>query len=349
MGYGIGLVGCGNIAGSWIKAVEQHDQCQIVLTYDLLSEPAAKRAAEAGARAAESLEEFLAADEIDLVIVATPTGSHPELTQQAAAAGKHVLSEKPMALSLGECQQMIDACARGSVKLAIGHTLRFWSAFLKMRQLVAQGVIGVPVSGSIDRMGSADLRRSTDPVVSRGWRDDIANTGGALLEGYIHETDFTRSIFGDPTTGVCQLGGGREYDGLVSPGMVQAVVNFESGAVVTLRTGSTVGMPTMGYWVAGTKGGLRMDGWGGPVRLYRPGSDAPQEVACDPAQAYYLELCDLLQAMESGGEPENSGINGIKNVGLVLGLYHSVETGKRTEFQDGLPVGLPQDYQNRKY
>jgi len=132
MGYKVALVGCGNIAGSWVEAVGQHDECEIALTYDLLSEPAAKRAEEAGARAAASMDEVLAAD-IDVVIVATPTGSHPELTEQAARAGKHVLSEKPMALSLAECDRMNAACQEGGVKLAVGHTLRFFSAFLRMR------------------------------------------------------------------------------------------------------------------------------------------------------------------------------------------------------------------------
>lgn len=349
MGYRIGLVGCGNIAGTWIKAVEQHEECEIVLTYDLLRERAEARADEAGARPVRSWDEMLAAEDIDLIIVATPTGSHPDLSVQAAAAGKHVLCEKPMALSLAECQRMKAACEQTGVKLAIGHTLRFFSAFLKTRELVAQGVTGTPVSGSIDRMGTAAVRRAGDPVPSRGWRDDVANTGGVLLEGYVHEVDFTRAIFGDPVSAVCQVGGEREYHGLVSPPIAEGVVKFESGAVVTMRVGSTVGLPTRCYWIAGTEGGLRFDAWGGPVRIYRPGTDGPEEVGCEPSRAHYLELCDLLQAIESGGEPENSATNGIKNVGLVLGLYRSVETGTRAEYEEGLPTGLPLDYQNRTY
>ena len=349
MGYRIGLVGCGNIAGTWVGAVDQHDECQITLTYDLLSEAAAKRAEEAGARAADSMDEILEADDVDLVIVATPTGSHPELTEQVAAAGKHVLCEKPMALSLAACERMNAACEKGGVKLAVGHTLRFYSAFLKMRELVAAGAIGAPVSGSIDRMGKSAVKPVREPVPSRGWRDDVANTGGSLMEGYVHEIDFARSIFGDPAAALCQVGGGVDYDGLVSPEIIQGVVTFESGAVVTMRTGSTVGLPTMGYWVAGTEGGMRFDGWGGPVQIHRPGEESPEEVACEPARAYYLELCDLLAAIESGGEAENNGISAMKNVGLALGMYRSAETGVRTEFEAGLPKGLPASYQNTTY
>jgi len=214
---------------------------------------------------------------------------------------------------------------------------------------VAAGAIGAPVSGSIDRMGKAAARPKGEPIPSRGWRDDVANTGGSLLEGYVHEVDFTRSIFGDPAKAVCQIGGGREYDGMMSPEIIQGVVTFESGAVVTMRTGSTVGLPTMGYWVAGSEGGMRFNNWGGPVLVYRSGEDAPEEVACEPSRAYYLELCDLLAAVESGGEAENNGISAKKNVGLVLGMYRSVETGAQTVYEAGLPKDLPAGYQNKTY
>ncbi|MFC1526828.1 Gfo/Idh/MocA family protein [Candidatus Latescibacterota bacterium] len=346
MGYRIGLVGCGGIAGAWVEAVAQHEDCQIALTYDLDPEAANSRAVASGARAVANLADVLGAGDIDLVVLGTPQATHPELTEQAAAAGKHVLSEKPMALSLDGCQRMIDACTKAGVKLAIGHTLRFWSAFLKMRELVAEGVIGVPVAGSIDRMGAGGVRRAGAGSSTGHWREQVKNSGGSLLEGYVHEIDFTRSIFGDPASAVCQIGGGREFDGLLSPHIVQAVVEFESGAVVTMRTGSTVALPTRGYWVSGTKGGMRFDEWGGPVQLYLPDRDGPEEIACDPARAYYLELCDLLQAIETGGEPENDGLNGKKNVGLALAMYRSTETGKRISFDRGIPTEVAEDYMN---
>ncbi|MFH1568215.1 MAG: Gfo/Idh/MocA family oxidoreductase [Gemmatimonadota bacterium] len=349
MEYRIGLVGCGGIAGAWVGAVGQHEGCRIALTYDPVREAAEKRAAETGGRAVDRLDQVLEAGEIDLVVLATPQGTHPELTEQAAAAGKHVLCEKPMALSLAGCQRMIDACARAGVKLAVGHTLRFWSAFLKVRELVAAGAIGAPVSGSIDRMGAGKARKAGPQQRTGHWREDVRHTGGSLLEGYVHEIDFTRAVFGDPAAGVCQIGGGREHGGLVSPETIQAVVAFESGALVTMRTGATVAMPTMGYWVAGTEGGARFESWGGPVRLYRHDEEGPREIGCEPARAYDLELVDLLRAIEGGGEPENSGLNGKKNIGLALGLYRSVETGTRVAYDQGLPVGVDAAYQNTKW
>ena len=349
MGHRIGLIGCGGIAGTWIDAVTQHEAGEIAMTFDPDAAAARQRAEETGARVAPGLEDILESSDIDMVILATPNQTHADLVEQAAAAGKHVMCEKPMALNLDECQRMIDACARGQVKLAIGHTLRFWGPFLKARELVQEGVIGTPVSGSIDRMGAGGTRKAGGGSSTGHWREDAGKSGGSLLEGYVHEVDFTRAVFGDAASAVCQIGGGLEYDGLLSPEIVQAVVAFESGAVVTMRTGRTVGVPTGGYWVGGTEGGLRFTNWSGPVELYRGGATDAEQVECESPRAYWRELDDLVKAIETGGEPENDGQNGMKNVGLALAMYRSFETGQRVEFEDGLPQGMGGGYKNTRY
>ena len=150
MEHRIGLIGCGGIAGTWIKAVDAQPDSRIEVAFDLDEEAAKERAQEAGARAVTDLDELLGAD-VDVVVIGTPTPSHPELVIRAAAAGKHVLCEKPMALTLKECQAMIDACKTAGVQLAIGHTIRFFGTFRSVRRLVTEGVIGTPVSGSFDR------------------------------------------------------------------------------------------------------------------------------------------------------------------------------------------------------
>jgi myo-inositol 2-dehydrogenase/D-chiro-inositol 1-dehydrogenase len=349
MKYRIGLIGCGNIAGTWVQAVAQHPDCRIALTYDLSPQAAAQRAGEAGGRAVAELDALFGSEEINLVIVATPTPSHPDLVVRAARAGKHALCEKPMALSLRECRRMRAACARAGVKLAIGHSLRFWGAFLACRRLVAEGAIGAPVSGSIDRMGAARPRRADEARADDHWRSQTRHTGGAVLEGFIHEMDFTRAVFGEVAAVDCQIAGDQEYEGWCSPQIVQALVRFESGALATLRTGGTVALPSMGYWLAGTEGALRFSSWGGPVEHYRHDFQEKKLVEGEKTSAYYLELCDLIRAIEEGGEPENSPLNGEKNVGLGLAMYRAFETGRRVVFEKGLPLRLPARYQNTKW
>ena len=351
MRHHIGLVGCGGIAGSWIEAIDKQEDCRIALTYDLFPAAAAARAAEVDAEAVDDLNEIWRRDEIDLVVIGTPTSSHPELVAQAAEAGKHVMCEKPMALTLDNCRRMIAVTKAAGVKLAIGHSLRFWGAFLTCRRLVAEGVIGVPVAGSVDRMGTVKLRRADEAEAADHWRNDPSNTGGNALEGFIHELDFTRAVFGEVASVCCEAAGGDEYEGLLSPEILQALVKFESGALVTVRTGSTVALPSMGYWIAGTEGGLHFSGWGDNVQHYWHDSAEPEAVAATEGYAYHLELCDLLTAIETGGEPQNSGENGLKNVALGLGMYRAFETGRRIGYKEGLPLNtdMAGNYRNTRW
>ena len=97
----IGLIGCGGIAGAWIRAVAEHDECQIDWAFDLDAEAATRRAEEVSGQAITDLDKGLASD-VDLVVIGTPTPSHPTLVQQAATAGNHVMCEKPMALGLDD-------------------------------------------------------------------------------------------------------------------------------------------------------------------------------------------------------------------------------------------------------
>jgi 1,5-anhydro-D-fructose reductase (1,5-anhydro-D-mannitol-forming) len=348
--YRIGLIGCGGIAGTWVQAVEAQPDSRITHAFDLNAEAAATRAEEAGATAVSDLDDLLGAD-IDLVVICTPTTSHPELTKKAAEAGKHVMCEKPMALTLAECRQMMDACASAGVQLAIGHTIRFFGTFRTVRRLVAEGAIGEPVSGSFDRTSPAKPRPVGEPGRWSGghWREDPGTSGGSVLEGFIHELDCTRSVFGTVAGVSADIAGNQEYGGFLSPQTVQGLIRFDNGALVTARTGAAVGVPTRGYWIGGTEGGLRFDRWGQPVLLYKPDAEEPEEVAAETNNPYTVELEDLLAAIRGDiDEPENSGQNGLENVGLGLAFYRSTETGTRVAFTDGVP-DLPEDYRNTRF
>jgi predicted dehydrogenase len=349
MRHRIGLIGCGNIAGTWIRAVDEHPDCDIDITFDLDAEAAQRRADEAQARAVTDLDELLGSD-ADVVVICTPTPSHPELVLRAAEAGKHVMCEKPMALTLKDCRRMIDACEQAGVKLAIGHTIRFFGTFRTVRRLVAEGAIGAPVAGTFDRMGTSKPRPASDaPRWSGHWREDPRNSGGHVLEGFIHELDCTRSVFGTVASVAAEVAGNQDYDGWMSPQIVQGLVRFESGALVTARTGSTVAVPTKGYWVAGTEAGMRFDVWGGPVQLYRPDAHEPEAIEAEEGFPYTVELADLLAAVHGEvDEPENSGRNGLENIGLGLAFYRSCELGQRIAFDAGVP-DLADDYQNTQF
>ncbi len=350
MKHQIGLIGCGGIASVWVNATDNNPDCRVTLTYDPSAEASQKRAGETGASVATSLEELLGDPDIDIVLICTPTFTHRDLALQAASAGKHVLCEKPMALTIGHCRDMVDACRDAGVKLAIGHSIRFWGAFLNTRKRIAEGLIGTPCLGQVHRVGPAGARvaeRAEAVRQRKPWRFDTRYSGGNLLESSVHELDFARSIFGEASSVYCEVSGKEEYDGYVSPIVLQAIIKYEAGGSVVFRQGGIVAYPSKGSWIAGTTGMLSFDSWDGPVNHHASGSDTPSIIPTEEVYAYDLELQDLITAIEGGGEPENSGMTGLKNIALGLAMYQSMESGQVVSFSDGLPVGVAEDYQYR--
>jgi 1,5-anhydro-D-fructose reductase (1,5-anhydro-D-mannitol-forming) len=358
MEHGIAVIGCGAMGGVWrdasMRRQERVGDSRLLYTCDENLEAAQSRAEGTPARATDDIDTILADDAVSALVVCTPTFTHPDLVVAAAQAGKHVLVEKPMALTLGACRRMIDACSQAGVKLAVGQTLRFWGAFLRSRQLVAEGAIGAPWFGQAHRMSAASPTAAdhVDPPLDQlRWRYDTRYSGGNILEGVVHELDFTRAVFGDVTAVTCTASGKVEADGLRSPIVLQAVLEFDRRRLATVRMGGLVGYGGGGSWISGTEGTLCFDDWSGPVTIHRHDEPKPGVVSCDDllgdGAAYDRELADLLDAVGDDGEPENSGRNGMCNIGLGLAMYRAIESGERFAFEAGLPVAVDDDYQYR--
>jgi predicted dehydrogenase len=353
VGLGMGIIGCGRMGKVWVDAIGRSEAASVRAVFDTNQEAAAEKAALAGDGAVAlsgQIDDLLQRSDVDAIVVCTPTFTHVDTVDQIAAAGKHILCEKPMALTLGQARRMINACSQADVKLAIGHTLRFWGAFLTTRRLVEEGVIGTPAFAQVIRGGAAGRRAiETDGAEADGgrpWRIDTRYSGGNILEGVVHELDFTRTLLGELCYASATASGRIEGAGHVSPIVLQAVLEFAGGGSATCRMGNWVGYDGGGTWVAGTTGTLRFTDWTGPVWLHEPGED-PRPIEAADSLAYDRELADFLGAVDSGGEPENSGLNGLQNLGLGLALYQSIAEGRRIQFTDQMPVGVDDDYQYR--
>ncbi|MGI6271044.1 MAG: Gfo/Idh/MocA family protein [Anaerohalosphaeraceae bacterium] len=133
---------------------------------------------------------FLAEAKCDVVSITLPTFLHPNFSIKALEAGLHVLCEKPMALTLDECQRMMDAAARTSKVLMIGHCVRFWPEYAATRQLVAEGHYGRVIAATFQRLGTA-------PAWGDWFKDD-SRSGGVAMDLHIHDTDYVQYLFGMP-------------------------------------------------------------------------------------------------------------------------------------------------------
>jgi predicted dehydrogenase len=149
------------------------------------------------------LGELLATKSVDALSITLPTFLHADTTVQALEAGVHVLCEKPMALSVADCDRMAAAAKSAGHVLQIGHCIRFWPEYVVTRQLIQGGQYGKPIAASFRRF-SAMPAWSPD-----SWFADEKRSGGQPLDLHIHDTDYVHHLFGMPSA-VCSAADGPQ-------------------------------------------------------------------------------------------------------------------------------------------
>jgi len=137
-------------------------------------------------------DKMIDAIEFDAATIALPTFLHAEYTVKALNAGHHVFCEKPMALNVEQCTQMIDAAEKTGKVLQVGHCIRFWPEYIRLKEIIDSGQYG--------RLRQATLQRlSATPTWSwKGWILDDKLSGSAILDLHIHDSDIVRYLFGTP-------------------------------------------------------------------------------------------------------------------------------------------------------
>jgi predicted dehydrogenase len=269
---------------------------------------------------------LLAEGMVDDVVIATPTDTHGELVTQAARCGISVFCEKPLARTAEVARAAIAACDGADVKLAVGHVVRYFPAYRRIRDAVHNGEIGSP--------GMAKCRRmSTPPAAQRAWYADPARSGGLLMDMGVHDFDWLRWCLG-PVARVSALlspgAGGRE--------VAMVSLAHHSGALSTIELSW---LDPKGFWttveVAGPKGLLshdsrttvpfRMELWPGLEPVTLPTRDAGD-------RPYREELVEALNWFAGGPAPRCTAVDGLAAVGLAEAAYASAAARRPVAFDD---------------
>ena len=198
------ILGAGDIASNqFVPALISLDSCKVAAVIDKNRDAAEQLATRCGApHVFVDPTEIRRFKEADAVYVATWPALHCEHTVLAAEAGKHVFCEKPMGVSLAECDRMLDACRSAGVRLMIGNNQRFHSAHQKVKQLMLANTIGPIVLAKVDFLTSFRLRqgerfRATQYRLTKG-----LGGGGVIMDMAIHAIDLVRYLLDDHVTSV---------------------------------------------------------------------------------------------------------------------------------------------------
>ena len=326
---GWGLVGASNIAREWmIDAIRAQAANEVVA---VMSRDAARGTAYAAAHgiaaAYDSIDALLADPAVDAVYISTTNEWHAAQAISAAAAGKHVLCEKPLALSIHDALAIIEACRRAGVVLATNHHLRNAATHRAIRQLVRDGAIGKALFARV--FHAVQL-----PAHLQGWRINKPSAGaGVVLDITVHDADTLRFILdAEPVDAVAMtppstLAGGTVEDG------VMAVLRFDNGVVAQLHDAFTVPYAGTGIEIHGTSGSII----GRDVMTQRPVGevilrDATGErpVPVQHENLYERSLAAFNEAVQGRGTPAASGEDGLRSLAAALAVSEAARTGRRT-------------------
>src|SRR5690606_24940342 len=336
---GFGIIGTGAIASHHANAIKAYEGSELVAVCSS-SEARAQQAKEKfGVKAYHDWTEFLKNDAIDVVCICTESGSHMEPGIAAAKAGKHVLLEKPIEVSLDRADQLIAACEAAKVKLGVIFQNRFKTGYLKVREALEKGAFGKLI------MGTAAINWYRDPSYyqTSDWKGTIKGDGGAaLINQGIHTIDLlldimgdVESVYGQVKTVVHQIEG--EDLGL-------AILNFKSGAMGNITGGTSLypGYPER-LEIYGEKGSVIMEAgkitaWNmngeespGDVGTQTEGSGASDPMAID-FNLHLAQIQDMVESIWENRDPLVTGVTGRKSLEVILGIYQSSKEGKAITF-----------------
>ena len=195
--FNIGIIGCGKITQiRHIPEYNMNKDANLAGFYDLNTERAQKMADEFGGKAYTSYEEMLADKSIDAVSVCAANHVHAEITIKALEAGKHVLCEKPMAITLKECEEMVNASKIADRFLVIGHNQRLAQAHVKAKSLILEGVIGDILTFKTNFSHSGPENWSVDSSKDTWFFDKKRAVLGVMADLGIHKTDLIQFLTG---------------------------------------------------------------------------------------------------------------------------------------------------------
>jgi predicted dehydrogenase len=349
--HGFGFVGCGMIAEFHTKAVNEIPDARVVAAYDVYApsaEKIAKMAQVKGVcRVYDDIDGMLGDPEVDVVCVCTPSGAHMEPAVRAARAGKHVVVEKPMEITLPRCDAIISACDASGVRLCTIFPSRFSSANRALKQAIDTGRFGRLTLGDT----YVKWWRTQAYYDSGGWRGTWQlDGGGALMNQAIHNVDLLQWLMGDVDTIMAQTAR-LAHERIEVEDTAVACLRFKSGAlgVIEAATSTYPGLLKR-VEIHGAQGSARIEQ--DDITFWSFETEAPGDAeiheamkavtgfsagASDPRgithEGHRVQLADFLNAIDTGGLPFVDGPQGRKAVEIIRAIYHSAKIGQ--------PVQLP--------
>ncbi len=318
----VAICGAGGLGRNHAENFSQIADAEVSLVFDIVPEAAEALAQDVGARATTN-EDDLWADDVDAVVITTPTPFHADYVIKAAQAGKHIFCEKPMCRHMEQGEAMLEAVDEAGVTFMVGHVLRFFPEYVRARELVQSGAIGTVGVVRTSRI-------NTLPGGPNSWFCNYEMSGGVTLDMTIHDFDWLLWTFG-PARRVYSVG---VPDRMPPIDYGLTTIRFECGVIAHCEgSWADLGQFRTSFDIAGSGGLLRHDSTQMPTlrTQLRSGQEglAAVQVPESPAvkSPYLLEDEHFVHCVLTGEKPAISGEEALAAVEVALAALASTEAG----------------------
>ena len=340
--YGFGIIGCGMISDFHSAAIADIKNGKLVAVSSRKAENSQRLVDRYSIQAYSDYNEMLNRDDIDIVCVCTPSGAHMEPAVAAAEAGKHVIIEKPLEITLERCDDIIESCEKANVRLCAIFNSRFSDASQLVKDTVSSGRLGQLT------LGDAYVKwyRSQDYYDSGDWRGTMElDGGGALMNQSIHAIDFLQYVMG-PVESIQAFTDTLAHKRIDVEDVAVAALRFKNGALGVVE-GTTAVYPgsLKKFEFSGTKGTIVLEEE--DIITWEFEEEEPEDAeikqqftekksggggASDPRAInndnHRRQMINLIQSIENNMPHLVDGREGRKAVEIILAIYQSSKTGK---------------------
>ncbi|MGV8142513.1 MAG: Gfo/Idh/MocA family protein [Candidatus Pacearchaeota archaeon] len=329
-----GIVGCGRISGKHIGAIKQTIGAKIIAVCDINEERAKKTAQELGCKYYTDYNLLLQDPMIDVVNICTPSGLHPEMTIKAAKAGKNVVCEKPIALTMKDAHDMVEECKKNRVSLFIVKQNRYNPPIVSLKKAIDEGRFGRIFLANVTVRWS----RGQDYYDQDAWRGKIISDGGVLLNQTSHHIDMLRWLLGDVESVICKKA--TYGHNIETEDTAIAIFKFKNGAMATFE-GTTCTFPRDlegSISVLGEKGSVKVGGFAMNKMDVWQFTESKEEdhslvhSITNPPNVYGFGhipfMFDVVKSLQSNNSPKIDGDEGLRTLKVIIAMLKSAKLGK---------------------
>lgn len=261
----IGLIGCGYIAKKHVKTLAQFDEMSLIAVSDIQRKKMEniigdyqQQKKDIPISSYENYKYLLADPRVDAVIISTISSLHAEMTIEALKSNKHVIVEKPLALSLKDTNKIINLAKKRNRKVLVCHQLRYRPLIQKIYELIQKGYFGKLYFGAVTLM----LNRSSEYYETADWKGTWTNDGGMLINQGIHLVDLLLWMFGDVNSVYGEIS--AKLNDKETEDIAVGMINFKSGSKGLINANTITTPENLGYYLSvfGEKGSIQIAGKG---------------------------------------------------------------------------------------